>query len=80
MLIMVVLDNIRINTVWFKKASIAISKFYSHLNRDSKYIFETISIPWERFLKTPIFLKEDVLPFRLYDFEKRGIEFIKNGH
>jgi lipopolysaccharide cholinephosphotransferase len=69
--VMVLLDNIGINPVWFKKASLAISAFYSKRNQDSRYIFETISIPWEKFLKKPVFLKEDILPFKLYEFEGR---------
>ena len=29
------------------------------------------NIPWEKFMHEPLFLKEDVYPFKLYEFEGR---------
>ena len=32
---------------------------------------QPISVPWEKFMHEPVFLKEDILPFKLYEFEGR---------
>ena len=69
--IMVLLDNIHFNPVLLKKIVLKISESYSKKYKDSKLISQQIAIPWEKFLKEPVFLKEDVLPFKLYEFEGR---------
>lgn len=67
----VLLDNLKINPVSMKKKVIKLSEKYADKNKNSKYISQQIAIPWEKFLKEPVFLKEDVLPFKLYEFEGR---------
>lgn len=69
--LMVLLDNIGINPVLLKKWAIKISNKYSKKNKDSKLISQSIIIPWEKFLKEPVFLKEDVYPLKKYEFEGR---------
>jgi lipopolysaccharide cholinephosphotransferase len=67
----VLLDNIHINPVLLKKFVVWYSRHYSKKYKDSKLISQPISVPWEKFLHEPVFLKEDVLPFKLYEFEGR---------
>lgn len=67
----VLLDNLHINPVFLKKWAIKIADKYSNKHKNSKLISQSIIIPWEKFLKEPVFLKEDVYPFKLYDFEGR---------
>ena len=69
--IMVLLDNMRINTTLLKKIVLKIADKYAKKNKNSKYVSQTIAIPWEKFLHEPVFLREDVYPFKLYDFEGR---------
>lgn len=69
--IMVLLDNIKINPLPFKYLVEFISKSYSNINKKSKYASQTIAIPWEKFLKEPIFLKTDIYPFKDCEFEGR---------
>jgi len=69
--IMVLLDNIHINPLPFKYLVEWISIGYSNLFKNSKYASQTIAIPWEKFLKEPIFLKSDIYPFRDCEFEGR---------
>lgn len=33
---------------------------------------QPILIPWEKFMKEPVFLKEDILPVKEYMFEGRS--------
>ena len=69
--IMVLLDNLRINTTPLKKLVLKIADKYAKRNKNSKLVSQTIAIPWEKFLHEPVFLKKDVYPFKLYDFEGR---------
>ena len=69
--ILVILDNVGCNPVFLKNFVVRLSNFYGDNNKDSKYISQQINIPWEKFLHEPIFLKEDVYPFKLYEFEGR---------
>ena len=47
-------------------------KKYNNLSKNSRYISQPILIPWEKFKKEPVFLKEDVLPVKEYMFEGRS--------
>ena len=69
--LMVLLDNLHFNPVLLKKWVKRIASKYGKKHENSKLTSQTIAIPWEKFLKEPIFLKEDVYPFKLYDFEGR---------
>lgn len=69
--LIVLLDNIHINPVLLKKFVVWFSNKYSRRYEDSKLMSQPISVPWEKFLNEPVFLKEDILPFKLYDFEGR---------
>ena len=71
MLPIVLLDNLHINPVLLKKFVVWFSNFYSRRNEKSNLISQPISVPWEKFLHEPVFLKEDVLPFKEYEFEGR---------
>ena len=67
----ILFDNIGINPLPLKKFIWWFSKRYSKKHQNSKYLSEPISVPWSKPFHEPIFLKEDVLPFELYDFEGR---------
>lgn len=69
--LLVLLDNFNIDFKPLKKHILTIAEKYSDKNEKSKYCSQTIAIPWEKFLKEPIFLKEDIFPFEEYDFEGR---------
>ena len=69
--LIVLLDNLHFNPVLLKKWVKRISAKYGRKHQNSKLTSQTIAIPWEKFLKEPVFLKEDVYPFKLYDFEGR---------
>ena len=69
--LMVLLDNMHINPKHLKKHVLKIAKRYGEKHKNSKLTSQTIAIPWEKFLHEPIFKKEDVYPFKLYDFEGR---------
>ena len=69
--IIVLLDNIHINPLPFKYMVEGISAFYAFLFRNSKYVSQSIAIPWEKFLKEPIFLRSDIFPFKDCKFEGR---------
>lgn len=76
--IMVVLDNLHINPVLMKKAAIRIAEHYSKINEQSELISQQVIIPWEKFMKEPVFLKKDVYPFKLYAFEGREYYSYRN--
>ena len=40
-------------------------------HKNSKLVSQPVSVPWEKFLHEPVFLKEDVYPVKEYDFEGR---------
>lgn len=67
----VLLDNLHINPVFLKKFVRWFSNRYSRKNENSKLVSQPISVPWEKFLKEPIFLKKDVYPLKKYNFEGR---------
>ena len=67
----VLLDNLHINPILLKKFVVWFSNNYSRRHENSKLMSQPISVPWEKFLKEPVFLKEDILPFKLYNFEGR---------
>ena len=69
--ILVLLDNLHINPVHLKKFVVWFSNRYSRKYENSKLMSQPISVPWEKFLKEPVFLKEDILPFKKYEFEGR---------
>ena len=71
MLPMVLLDNLGINPLLLKRSAIAISNHYSAMNQHSKLMSQEIIIPWEKFMREPVFKKSDIYPFRLYPFEGR---------
>lgn len=68
---LVLLDNLRIPHPYFKKFILWFSNKYFERNKNSNVVSQTIAIPWEKFLKEPIFNREDIFPFRLYEFEGR---------
>lgn len=67
----VLVDNLHVPHTSFSKFIRWYADKYSRRNEKSKLVSQPISVPWEKFLKEPIFLKEDVFPFKLYDFEGR---------
>ena len=69
--LMVFLDNININPVLLKKFVRWHALRYANKHKNSSRIGNIITEPWVPFLKGRSFLKEDVLPFKLYDFEGR---------
>lgn len=69
--LMVLLDNLRIPTTPLKKLVEHIAYKYHKKNKNSIWTSQTIAIPWEKFMHEPVFLKEDVYPFKLYEFEGR---------
>ena len=69
--LMVFLDNIGINPVLLKRFVRWHAFRYSMKNKKSSRIGNIITEPWVPFLKGRHFDKNDVLPFRLYDFEGR---------
>ena len=71
MIPMVLLDNLGFKALWLKKIILRKAEKYGRKNKDSKYASQTIAIPWEKIMREPIFPKEDVYPFRLYEFEGR---------
>jgi hypothetical protein len=48
-----------------------ISEDYAKNNVNSPLVSQPISIPWDKKGKEPIFKREDVYPFKLYNFEGR---------
>lgn len=67
----VLFDNLHINPILLKKFVVWFSNKYSRRHEDSKLMSQPISVPWEKFLHEPVFLKEDILPFKKYEFEGR---------
>ena len=67
----VLFDNLHINPVHLKKFVLWFSNRYSRKYESSKLMSQPISVPWEKFLHEPVFLKEDILPFKKYNFEGR---------
>lgn len=78
MLFIVLLDNLRINPIPFKSFVYWFSKKCHYLHRNSKLVSQPVSVPWEKFLHEPIFLKEDVFPLKSYKFEERNFTSYSN--
>lgn len=78
MLIIVLLDNLHINPIPFKSFVYWFSKKCHHIHRNSKLVSQPVSVPWEKFLREPIFLKEDVYPLKKYEFENRKFSSYNN--
>lgn len=71
MIPMVLLDNLGFKALWLKKIILKKAEKYGKKTKYSKYTSQTIAIPWEKIMREPIFLKKDVYPFKLYEFEGR---------
>ncbi len=69
--LMVFLDNLGFKAIWLKKIILNKAKKYGKKYKNSTMTSQTIAIPWEKFFKEPKFLKEDVYPFKEYEFEGR---------
>ncbi len=67
----VLLDNLHINPRLLKKFVVWFSNRYSRRHENSKLVSQPISVPWEKFMHEPVFLKSDVYPFKKYEFEGR---------
>ena len=67
----ILIDNLHLPHKSFSKFICWFAKNYSKHHQNSKLISQPISVPWEKFLHEPVFLKKDVLPFKLYEFEGR---------
>lgn len=76
--IVVLLDNLNIPHNFIKKFIVKFSTNYSLKNKKSKLCSQSISIPWEKFLKEPIFLKSDIYPFKDCLFEGRVYKTYNN--
>ena len=78
MLFIVLLDNLHINPIPFKSFVYWFSKKCHYLHRNSKFVSQPVSVPWEKFLHEPNFLKEDVFPLKSYKFEDRNFTSYNN--
>ncbi len=67
----VLFENLHINPIPFKKFTNWLSYRYSKKNENSSLTSQTISYPWLKINHEPVFLKKDVYPFKLYEFEGR---------
>lgn len=68
---LVLLDNLHIPHTPLKKFVMWHSNRYARKHEESSLMSQPVSVPWEKFLKEPVFKKEDILPFKLYEFEGR---------
>ncbi|MEI7667389.1 MAG: LicD family protein [Erysipelotrichaceae bacterium] len=71
MLIIVPLENFKLNPIRLKTFVHKYAFRYGDKHKDSTLMSQHISIPWEKFLREPVFKKSDILPFKLYLFEGR---------
>lgn len=71
MIPMVIIDNLGINPRILKWCVIRIEQFYNRISKGSNLMSQPIIIPWEKFMKEPVFEKCDVLPVKEYEFEGR---------
>ena len=74
----VLLDNLHVNPIQLKKFTEWVSRRYSNKNKNSKLVSQTISYAWVKFLHEPVFLREDIYPFKLYEFEGRKFYSFNN--
>lgn len=71
MLFIVLLDNLHINPIPFKSFVHWFSKKCMKWHRNSLQASQPVSVPWEKFLHEPVFLKNDIFPLKEYNFEGR---------
>lgn len=57
-------DNLHINPIHLKKFVVWFSNKYSRKCENSKLMSQPVSVPWEKFMHEPVFLKKDILPFK----------------
>ena len=69
--IIVLCDNLHLPHTTLKRIVCKTAERYSLKNQNSSLCAQTIAIPWEKFLKEPVFKKEDIFPFKKYEFEGR---------
>ena len=67
----VLVDNLHIPHTLFSRFIRWFSNRYARKNENSKLVSQPISVPWEKFMHEPVFKKEDVFPFKEYEFEGR---------
>lgn len=67
--LIVLLDNLHFNPVGLKTFVHRYSKRCLSKHKNSKLISQPVSVPWEKFLREPIFKRSDVYPVKEYDFE-----------
>ena len=67
----VLLDNLHIPHDLLSRFIRWYANHYSRKHENSSLVSQPISVPWEKFLHEPVFKKEDVYPFKLYEFEGR---------
>ena len=67
----VLIDNLHIPHVLFSKFIRWYADKYARRNEKSSLVSQPISVPWEKFMHEPVFKKEDVFPFKEYEFEGR---------
>ena len=67
--LIVLLDNLHINHVHTKSFVYNFSKKCLNKHKDSRLVSQPVSVPWEKFMREPIFNKDDVYPVKEYDFE-----------
>ena len=71
MLFIVLLDNLHINPIPFKSFVYWFSKKCMKWHKKSSLVSQPVSVPWEKFLKEPVFKKEYVYPEKEVLFEGR---------
>lgn len=71
MLFIVLLDNLHINPIPFKSFVYWFSRKCMKWHKNSNLVSQPVSVPWEKFLKEPVFKKEYVYPVKKVDFEGR---------
>lgn len=74
----IILENIKINPIPLKNLVEYIANKYAEGNRNSKYVSQTIAIPWEKFMREPIFKREGIFPFKDCKFEGRTYMIYNN--
>ena len=78
MLLIVLLDNLHINPIPFKSFVYWFSKKCMKWHKNSKLVSQPVSVPWEKFLREPVFLKRDVFPVKEYTFEEHSFYSYRN--
>lgn len=78
MLFIVLLDNLHINPIPFKSFVYWFSKKCMKWHKNSSLVSQPVSVPWEKFLKEPVFNKNDVYPIKEYKFEGRNFYSYNN--